>query len=46
LRVPGVHTPRGVEQQGLVIERNLSVPLREGTRIYLDSRCIRTFWCR
>lgn len=27
---------RRIEQQGLVIERNLSVPLRDGTRIYLD----------
>ena len=27
---------RRVEERGLVIERNLSVPLRDGTRIYVD----------
>jgi predicted acyl esterase len=25
-----------VEEQGLLIERNLAVPLRDGTRIYVD----------
>jgi uncharacterized protein len=27
---------RRIEEQGLVIDRNLSVPLRDGTRIYID----------